>query len=63
MTIVGVCRNLDLLANYPKFTVMNKQTYRTPEFRMYGNISVMTQAMATGKQTDNGKNINSSKTA
>ncbi|WP_373544992.1 hypothetical protein [Chamaesiphon sp.] len=26
---------------------MNKQDYHKPEFRMYGNISVMTQAMGS----------------
>jgi hypothetical protein len=34
---------------------MNKQTYHKPEFRMYGNISVMTQQMGVDPQsrTDN----------
>jgi hypothetical protein len=38
------------LSNYPKSQIMNKQSYHKPEFRLYGNISVMTQSMAE-KQT------------
>jgi hypothetical protein len=38
---------------------MNKQAYHKPELRMYGNISVMTQAMNTGKQDDGATKGNS----
>ncbi|WP_373540728.1 hypothetical protein [Chamaesiphon sp.] len=33
---------------------MNKQSYHKPEFRMYGNISVMTQNMGRGGSTADG---------
>jgi hypothetical protein len=37
----------------PRIKIMNKQSYHKPELRMYGNISVMTQAMgSTSKQPD-----------
>jgi hypothetical protein len=32
---------------------MNKQSYHKPEFRIYGNISVMTQGMQTTGTYDN----------
>jgi hypothetical protein len=31
----------------PRIKIMSKQTYHQPEFRMYGNISVMTQNMGS----------------
>jgi hypothetical protein len=46
------------LSNYPDLKIMNKQNYHKPEFRLYGSISVMTQALGSkGTSADNSKGL------
>ena len=48
-----VCRAINNLISMDNFnTPVAKQTYRKPEFRSYGNIQALTQAVGTTSSPD-----------